>query len=667
MPIPLSAKVKDRFWGLAPNRVFAQALLLASAALCIYLRAVHGQFIWDDDDYVTKNLALRSLAGLGEIWFHPGSLSQYYPLTYSSFWFDFHLWGLHPAGYHLVNSFLHAVNALLVWRLLDHLKLKHALLVAFLFALHPVHVESVAWITERKNLLSGCFCLLSLLAYLRTRYFLSYVLFIGALGSKTVTGTLPVVIFIIQWWRNGKVSKGELFRVAGFAFTALLISFVSISLENQHVLRMGTPDWNFSFADRVLIAGRAIWFYFFKMLWPHPLIFVYPRWAIDPRELWQWFYPAAFVLAAAILWLSRKRLGRGPFTALAIYAAMLFPALGFKNYYPMRYSFVADHFQYLASIAALVLLVALFSALLKDKRLRTAMACFVLLILAFLTWNRQAAFASLESLWRDTIQKNPSAWMAYNNYGALLMERGDYEKAKSYFEEAIRLDPDRGADAFNNVGLLFQKKGDLEKAIPYFQKAIRLQPNYSLFHLNLGTLYFDLGKIEEATLEYHQALQLNPKLSEAYFSLGNISLQRGDLGEAEEMLRKAVRFNPDLPGAYTTLGFVCSQLGKKDEAIRHYRTAIKLDPKQTFAHNNLANALSAQGLFEEANVHYREAIALQPASFQFRINFSDSLQREGKTDEAEKYHQEALRLEASGTQEKNSRILTRPTPQADPA
>jgi len=430
---------------------------------------------------------------------------------------------------------------------------------------------------------------------------------------------------------------------------------------------MGTPDWNFSFADRVLIAGRAIWFYFFKMLWPHPLIFVYPRWAIDPRELWQWFYPAAFVLAAAILWLSRKRLGRGPFTALAIYAAMLFPALGFKNYYPMRYSFVADHFQYLASIAALVLLVALFSALLKDKRLRTAMACFVLLILAFLTWNRQAAFASLESLWRDTIQKNPSAWMAYNNYGALLMERGDYEKAKSYFEEAIRLDPDRGADAFNNVGLLFQKKGDLEKAIPYFQKAIRLQPNYSLFHLNLGTLYFDLGKIEEATLEYHQALQLNPKLSEAYFSLGNISLQRGDLGEAEEMLRKAVRFNPDLPGAYTTLGFVCSQLGKKDEAIRHYRTAIKLDPKQTFAHNNLANALSAQGLFEEANVHYREAIALQPASFQFRINFSDSLQREGKTDEAEKYHQEALRLEASGTQEKNSRILTRPTPQADPA
>ena len=653
--VPLS-KIKSQCCTLLEKRVFWQALLLAGSAFCIYLRVFHGLFIWDDDDYVTKNLALRSLAGLGDIWLHPGSLSQYYPLTYTSFWIDFHLWGFDPAGYHLVNMILHAVNSLLAWRLLDQLKVKHAWLIAFLFALHPVHVESVAWITERKNLLSGCFCLLSLLAYLRARYFFSYLLFLGALGSKTVTATLPAIIFLIQWWRNGKVSREDLVRIAFFAITALLIGSISISLENQHVVRMGTHDWDFSLADRFLIAGRAIWFYLSKILWPHPLIFFYPRWAIDPQELWQWLYPALFVFTVAFLWCSRKRLGRGPFTLLMIYAVTLFPALGFKNYYPMRYFFVADHFQYLASIAPLVLFVALGAGLLKDKRIQKGAGFLALLCFALLTWDRQAAFASLEDLWRDTIRKNPAAWMAHNNYGALLLDQGNLETAEPHFKEALRLKADN-AESFNNLGLLLQKKGDFEKAIPYYQKAIHLQPGVAVFHLNLGTAFLSLGKFEEADASYREALQLNPKLGEAYFSRGNISLQRKDIHEAESLFREAIRFSPDFADSYTSLGFVCSQLGKKDEAIRSYRMAIKLDPKQAFAHGNLANIFSAQNSFEEANSHYRAAIELEPAFAQFRLNFSDSLNRQGKREEAEKYYQEAMQLSSAGTPDKESRQL----------
>lgn len=668
MAMSLSSMVRDPFRSSVGARTFTLGLLLALAAFCVYLRAIHGQFLWDDDDYVTRNLALRSLAGLAGIWFHPGSLSQYYPMTYTSFWIDYHLWGLWPTGYHLVNNLLHAVNALLVWRLLDQLKLKYAWFVALLFAVHPVHVESVAWITERKNLLSGCFFLLSLGAYLRTRYTVSYLLFLGALGSKTVTATLPAVLWILLWWKNAKVSRGDWLRLAFFVVTELFVSSVSISLESRHVLRMGTPDWDLTFPDRILIAGRAVWFYFGKVLLPHPLIFFYPRWTIDPRELGQWVYPVAFMFALGALWLLRKKAGRGPFAAFLIYAVLLFPALGFKNYYPMRFSFVADHFQYLASIASLALAVACFSFLLEEKRIRIAVAGCVLVMLAVLTWDRQAAFMSLESLWRDTIRKNPLSWIARNNYGAFLMDHGRQEEAEIYFDEAIRIHPKNSADAFNNLGLMQFKKGKLEKAMFYYQKAIQLQPGRSLYHVNLGTLYLELGKTEEAASEYRTALDLNPQCAEAYFSLGNISLQKGNIALAEEELRKAALFNPDHADTYTTLGFVCAKLGKNEEALRYYEKAIGLDPRQAFAHNNLANALSAQGLFEKANAHYREAMALQPASFQFRANFADSLRREGKADEAEKYYQEALRLEASGSsQRKDPRILTQPTPQADPA
>ena len=656
MDIFCLSKIKSQCRTLLAKRVFWQTLLLAGSVFCIYLRVFHGLFIWDDDDYVTKNLALRSLAGLRDIWLHPGSLSQYYPLTYTSFWIDFHLWGLNPAGYHLVNMILHAANSLLVWRLLDQLKVKHAWLIAFLFALHPVHVESVAWITERKNLLSGCFYLLSLLAYLRTRYFFSYVLFLGALGSKTVTATLPAVLFLIQWWRNGKISSEDWVRIAFFAITALLIGSISISLENQHVVRMGTHDWDFSLADRFLIAGRAIWFYLSKILWPHPLIFFYPRWAVDPQELWQWLYPALFVFAGAVLWRSRKRLGKGPFALLMIYAVTLFPALGFKNFYPMRYFFVADHFQYLASISPLVLFVALGAGFLKDKRVQKVAGFLVLFGFALLNWHRQTAFASLEDLWRDTIRKNPAAWMAHNNYGALLLERGDLKAAESHFKEALRLKAD-DAESVSNIGLLLQKKGDFENAIPYYQRAIQLQPGVAIFHLNLGTAFLNLGKFEEADDSYRQALQLDPKLGEAYFSRGNIALQRKDLHEAEALFREAIRFSPDFADSYTSLGFVCSQLGEKDEAIRNYRMAIKLDPRQAFAHGNLANILSAQNLFEEANIHYRAAIELEPAFAQFRLNFSDSLGRHGKKGEAEIYYQEAVQMSSAGTSDKATRRL----------
>ena len=580
--------IKTRF-----SRVPWKALLLAGFVFLVYLRAVHGQFLWDDDDYVTRNLALRSLAGLGEIWFHIGRLSQYYPLTYTSFWAEYHLWGLNPAGYHAVNILLHIANGLLVWRLLDQLKLKHAWFIGLLFALHPVHTESVAWITERKNLLSGLFYLAAAIAYLRSRYALSYLAFVGALLSKTVTATLPAALFLVLWWRDGKLPWKDSARLAAAALTAFVLSSVTVALENRHVLRTGIAEWSFSPAERLLIAGRAVWFYLAKLLWPRPLVFIYPRWHIDARDAGQWLYPVLFALLIAGLWALRRRVGRGPVAALAVFAVTLLPALGFKNYFPMRFSFVADHFQYLASIAPLALFVSLGAMLIKSARLQKTAACLLLAAAALLTWRHETAFSSQEALWRDTLRQNPAAWIAHNNLGAILMQKGMNEEAASHFREVFRLKPDH-AEAFNNLGLLKLYAGKPDRAVPYFKKAIRLQPNIALFELNLGTALFSLGKTDEAAAHYRKAIAVNPSLGEAYFSLGNALLNKEMLEEAEAQFRQAVRFSPDFADAYASLGYVCAQLGKTEEAIAHYRKAIALDPNQAEAVNNLANALKRQ-------------------------------------------------------------------------
>lgn len=602
-----------------------KAALIAGVTFIVYFRAVHGQFLWDDDDYVTANLTLRSLSGLGEIWFQIGRLSQYYPLTYTSFWLDFHLWGLNPAGYHLVNIVLQILNSLLVWRLLDQLKIKNAFFISLLFALHPVHVESVAWITERKNLLSGFFYLLAAAAYLRTKYIFSFLLFFAALGSKTITMTLPLTLAIILWWRDGKVSSRDMARLAFFTLVAALFCSVTVALENRHIFSTGTAEWNFSFIERILIAGRAVWFYFTKLLFPHPLIFIYPRWQISTADITQWFYPASLVLVTALLWAFRRRLGRGPLAALAIFLVTLLPALGFKNFFPMRFSFVADHFQYLASIPMLLLLTAGAAHLLKNRTVKKTAAVMVLTAAAFLTWNHQSAFLSQEALWQDTLQKNPQAWIAHNNLGSIFVGKNMEKEASFHFEETLRLKPDH-AEAINNQGFLKLQAGKPEEAVPYFEKAIQLQPRIALFELNLGTALFDMGKLEEAEDHFQTVVKMNFRFGEAYFNLGNIYLKKEMLKEAEEQFRLSVKFSPDSADAYTHLGYCCARAGKTDEAIFYYREGLKRAPKRADIHNNLANALAQKNLFTEANAHYHAAIALDPSSETFKNNYAAFLE-----------------------------------------
>jgi len=355
----LTPRARAILWGI---------LILALAATA-YAPALRGDFVWDDDDYVTDNPTLTNLDGLRRIWLEFGATPQYYPLVYTTFWIEYHIWQLHPFGYHLTNVLLHMVNALLLWAILRRLAVPGAWLAAAIFAVHPVHVESVAWITERKNVLSGAFYLSSMLLYLRfagigpdrpsgrrrwAYFVLALLLFACALLSKSVTCTLPAALVLLLWWRRRRLRASDLWPLIGWLVVGLLMALTTVWMERHHV---GTRyiDWSLSPLDRCLIAGRAVWFYAAKLLWPAKLTFFYPRWHIDAGLWWQYLFPLAAVAVIAALWWLRSRLGKGPLVAVLLFVGTLTPALGFVDVYPMRFSFVADHFQYLASAGLIAL------------------------------------------------------------------------------------------------------------------------------------------------------------------------------------------------------------------------------------------------------------------------------------------------------------------------
>ncbi|MEZ4654322.1 MAG: hypothetical protein R3E12_12220 [Candidatus Eisenbacteria bacterium] len=427
---------------------------LITLVVLAYGPAYGSGFIWDDDAYVTTNLTLRSLAGLWRIWLEPGAVPQYYPLVHTTFWIEHHLWGSNAAGYHIVNVLLHALVAVLLYRVLSRLRVPGAWLAAAVFALHPVQVESVSWVTERKNVLSGLLYMASLLAWLRwdpglsgdgrrRGYLGSLALYLGALLSKTVTASLPAVILLLQWWKAGRIERRAVRAVVPFFGVGLLMSAVTIVMEKHTVGAQGA-DWDLSFLQRLLIAGRALWFYLGKLVWPSNLTFIYPRWEPSGFGAAMTLSLLAALLLVVALFLARRRIGRGPLTALLFFGGTLFPALGFIDVYPMRYSFVADHFQYLACLGPIVLGVAA-AVLLAPASWRArpiagmVVAAVLVLGLGMATWKRADAFRSLESLWADTLRKNPSAWMAHHNLAMLREEQGRFEEAAREYQSGARV------------------------------------------------------------------------------------------------------------------------------------------------------------------------------------------------------------------------------------
>jgi tetratricopeptide (TPR) repeat protein len=530
-------------------------LAVGVALAAAYSPALHGGFLWDDAAHLPAP-ELRTTAGLWRILFEPGASQQYYPLAFAGFWLEQRVFGGSTFGYHLVNLLLHGAAALLVASILRRLAVPGAALAAAIFALHPIEVESVAWIAELKNTLSTVFYLTALRVYLefdqprgeRGRglvWLAAFALFLCAILSKSVTGSLPAAILVLAWWKRGRIEwrRDVVPLLPWFAASAAFGAFTA-RFESQ-VVGASNAGFVLSPTARVLVAGRAFWFYLGKLAWPSPLIFMYPRWDVDPALRWQWLYPAAAAVLLVALWVLRGRLGRAPLAAALFYIGTLLPAAGLVDIFPFKFSFVADHFQYLAGLGPIALAAAvLVRGSLPLGAMRPALGSALVAVLAVLTWRQAYAYQSAEALWRQTVADNPRSSLAQIGLGVLLADRGEHQKAIERQELALAIDPG-SPEAHLNLARSYEALGHDEQAAKLYEEGLRLEPRYGPdVKPRLVRLYLALGRYENAVALAEQASAAEPRSG---------------------MLQ-------------ALLGLAYEGLGRRDDASRAFVRALALDP-----------------------------------------------------------------------------------------
>ena len=587
---------------------------LVAAVFAAYVPALKAGFVWNDDTYVTDNPTLDGLDGLRLIWTEPKANEQWYPAVFTSFWVEKRLWGLAPLGYHFVNVLLHAGAALLLWAFLARLGLSGAWWGAALFALHPMCVESVAWVTERKNTLSLVLSLLAMLAYRVAREeresqkekektpdsprkgkgrgrparaaaerapsahvslavprlsssfmeTLGFLLFVLALLAKTTAVVVPAVLLVLVWWRRGEVRGKDVGPLLPWFAAGIALAAHTAWLERT-VVRAAGSEWSLSLAGRLILAGQVVLFYSRKFFVPLDLAFFYRRWSVDPGVFLQWLPTLAALLLLFLAWRFRERLGRGPLAALLVIGGILFPAMGFFNVYAMRYSWVADHFAYQAVAAASAVIACGAATLLARapavaRRAAAVFAAGALAALGVLS-NRQARiYDGEETLWKDTLSKNPSCFSCETNYGFFLVNAGRASEAVAHFERSLALKPDN-VPALLNLARAAEQRGSLAEAEARLKAAYAVDPADGAVLVNLGTILLKLGRADEAAPLYREAIRLETSdVHLAHNGLGVALMRQGRFAEAADQFREALRVKPDYEFARANLEKALSTL-----------------------------------------------------------------------------------------------------------
>ncbi len=501
-----------------------------------HLRATQCGWIWDDDDYVLNNANLRTVTGLYDTWFRPESLPQYYPLVHTTFWLEYQTVGADPRLYHAVNVILHALAAAELWAFLrkvfaggdddrGQLADRAAFWAAVIWAVHPMQVEAVAWVTERKNVLSMALAMASAnllwpwLVGKQTqmwRVLMGAAVFLAALLSKTVACALPLVLLLLVWWRTpaGLRRWKPIGLLIAMALLGYGMALITAWLEATHVGATG-PEWNIEAEDRLYIAASGIWHYLRTWVWPQGLIFVYPR-AI-PGVTAGCIAIGAIAITVAVLWSVRKRLGTGLLVAALAFGLIIGPSLGLVNIYPHRYSFVADHFAYHATAA----LAALTGWLIAQTNKSRWIGSFIALVLATFCWRYMPVFDSVWTLWADVLNRNPTAWVAHLNL------------AQAHQRESQRpgLSP-------------LEIRQHEREALRLLLLARDVAPGISEVQWNGGVALANEGRLEEAAEAETVAIGLDPNDARPYFALGKIYARRGDVGMAIKLVKKAADLQP---------------------------------------------------------------------------------------------------------------------------
>ena len=604
-------------------------LLLVAIIVVAYLPTSSCKFVWVDSEMLLNNLVLQE-NGLFRSWFTTDQ-TNYWPVTWTSYWLEYQIWGLNPTGYHIVNVVLHIFCSLLIWRILLRLKIPCAWLAAVIFAVHPVNVESVAWITQRKNILPMFFFLVAILFYLRFDdserrrfYWLAVAAFVLAMLSKGSVAPLPVVLLLFAWWLHGRIGIRDLVRSVPFFAVSGFFSIVEIWFQYTKAMGGGTVQ-DANFFSRLAGAGWIVAFYFYKAVLPVNLSFIYHLWKIDSTDLLSYVPVLSMFGLAVLFWRYRRSWGKAPLFALAYYVVMLLPVLGFIDIYFMKYSLVADHYQYVAIIAVITLVLAIGYSFAKQQGklcLKAAgiIAASVVVMLSILTWRQCHIYQDSETLWRDTLKKNTTCWMPYYRFGVVLANRGKFDEAIESYHKALALSPDDGVGVYNNLGSIYFSQGKLEHAIAQFNLVLQIKPDMAVTHNNLGLALVRQGKIDEAIEHLQMAVHLAPNYARAHNNLAKILVSVGKINEAVKHRRQALIIRPNWLKPMNALAWLLAttndpEISNAQEAIQFGEKACELTGyKDAGTVDTLAIAYAAAGRFSEAVATAQKALKLSQSA-----------------------------------------------------
>ncbi len=582
------------------------ALIVVAAIVC-YMPVMNGDFIMDDDGLLVKNRLIQASDGLCRLWCTNEAI-DYWPATNSLLWIEWRLWGTNTTGYHVGNLILHIAESLLIWIILRKLSIPGAFLAATIFAVHPVNVESVAWISQRKNMMAMLFFLLSIFWYLKEMqgasghgrretasdfvqhssciphpssfYWLSMAAFLLAMLSKGSVVVLPVLLFLIVCWLHPPTMRDAL-RIAPFFMVAAVLTAVNIWFQTHGGEFDIRSD---SFQHRLLGSGVVVWFYLFKALLPINLAFIYPQWRIDGGNPLWWLPLSAVLAVTAALWRWRNTRCRPLFFTWLFFCTALVPVLGFIDVGFMKYSLVADHYQHIAIIGVIALAAASWRAWKRQARATTIRAATLVAIaaagtLALLAWRQSGVYRDQIALYQATLKNNPGSWMAHNNLGVAIINTAPPEVLIEHFQQALKLKPDYH-EAHNNLATILMKTGRLREAIEHYRQAIRLKPDYFEAYNNLGIALFESGSLPEAIENYSQALKFKSDYAEAHYNLGNALLKTKRLQEAIEEYQQALRLMPDNAIVHYVLAMAYAQANRTSEALAMAQKAVELARSQ---------------------------------------------------------------------------------------
>ena len=532
---------------------------------------------------------------------------MYHPLTYSFLWVEWHLWGANPAGYHVVNILLHAANVVLLWLVLRKLRIPGSWLAALLFGVHPVCVASAAWIAEIKNTLSMAFYLLALLFYLRSEedagkgkagfYAVSMVAFALALLAKISVVVLPAALLLMAWWQRGRISRRDWARTAPFFLLAIASGLFGMTIHNRYTAL------NDALPARLIGGSWAVWFYVWKLLWPAHLTVIYPRWEINAALPATWIPAACLAAMFYLFWRKRDGWGRAFLFGAGYFVIALGPVLGAFKVVFLDFSQVGDHLQYLAAPGIIALAAAGGREWLgQAKRAGVCAAVAVTAALSVLTWQNQAHYADMDSLWHDNLAMNPRSFQALLYAGAAAEKQGRHEEARGLIQRAVALRPD-SLDVHYNMGIILDDLGRTDEAISEMEKALQINPRQADAHILLAWFLDEKGQGKEAAQHLREAMRLAPEDYRAPLNLGNLLVKEGRLEEAIEQYRRALNLKFDDPKVFVAMGNAQGKRGDWDAARNCFTKALSLDPGSADAQNGLAVIRQRQGATNAPAVH----------------------------------------------------------------